>query len=203
MPKASKNSVFAQTITAYLAAINALDRDVLGRRPGLSCDGEAVTVPLLGDLHRVTANAITDRRGRQPSHAVSVVICRYLLHRSGPVVEGGELLSYKDFQGSAPYASAFTATVEEPLAAAFAGRLPRLRRAAGDMGGCEVTVDFGCDYAGWFQALPELFLTLLFYDQDEEFPARCTLLFQRRAVALLDMESLALVGDQLRRRLLD
>jgi hypothetical protein len=38
---------------------------------------------------------------------------------------------------------------------------------------------------------------LLFNDADEEFPARCTVLFEKRAEHYLDMECLAMVGMRL------
>jgi hypothetical protein len=37
-------------------------------------------------------------------------------------------------------------------------------------------------------------LLLLFNDEDEDFPAQCSLLFQRRAEKFLDMECLAIIG---------
>jgi hypothetical protein len=45
-----------------------------------------------------------------------------------------------------------------------------------------------------FEALPRVPLLLLFIDEDEDFPAQCTLLFQRRAEKFLDMECLAIIG---------
>jgi hypothetical protein len=35
---------------------------------------------------------------------------------------------------------------------------------------------------------------LLFNDKDDEFPAQCSVLFERRAQKFLDMECLAMVG---------
>jgi len=35
---------------------------------------------------------------------------------------------------------------------------------------------------------------MLFNDQDEDFPARCSLLFEKRAERYLDMECLAMMG---------
>jgi len=45
-----------------------------------------------------------------------------------------------------------------------------------------------------FNALPRIALLLLFNDGDEEFPAKCTVLFQRHAEYYLDPESLAMTG---------
>jgi hypothetical protein len=49
--------------------------------------------------------------------------------------------------------------------------------------------------------LPRVPLLLLFNDADDEFPAACSVLFERRAAGYLDMECLAMLGMQLARRL--
>jgi dienelactone hydrolase len=45
-----------------------------------------------------------------------------------------------------------------------------------------------------FDALPKIPILLLFNDADDEFPAQCLLLFERRAEKYLDMECLAILG---------
>jgi hypothetical protein len=52
-----------------------------------------------------------------------------------------------------------------------------------------------------FEALPRVSLLLLFNDRDDEFPAGCTVLFNRQAESYLDPESLAMTGGLLSRRL--
>ena len=45
-----------------------------------------------------------------------------------------------------------------------------------------------------FEALPKVPILMLFNDGDDEFSARCLVLFERRAEKYLDMECLATVG---------
>jgi hypothetical protein len=45
-----------------------------------------------------------------------------------------------------------------------------------------------------FNPLPRVPLLLLFNDADDEFPAHCSLLFERRAEKYLDAESLGILG---------
>ena len=45
-----------------------------------------------------------------------------------------------------------------------------------------------------FDALPKVPLLLLFNDRDEEFPAQCGVLFEKRTGKFIDMECLAVVG---------
>jgi Domain of unknown function (DUF3786) len=44
-------------------------------------------------------------------------------------------------------------------------------------------------------------ILLVFNDRDEDFPAHCSLLFERRAEKYLDMECLAMLGWALSERL--
>ena len=53
---------------------------------------------------------------------------------------------------------------------------------------------FSYDLCMHFNALPKIPVLLLFNDSDEEFPAQCAVLFERRAENYLDMECLAMVG---------
>lgn len=57
------------------------------------------------------------------------------------------------------------------------------------------------DLAAQFVALPRVPLLLLFNDADDEFPARCSVLFQEHADRYLDPECLAMLGRRLYARL--
>ena len=85
--------------------------------------------------------------------------------------------------------------------AAFTGRPGALHQAAAGLGGQAPTDSFPHDLALAIPALPKVPLLLLFTDADDEFPAACSVLFERRAAAYLDMECLAMLGMQLARRL--
>jgi hypothetical protein len=191
------HQVFSRTIQAYLAVIARMAADPLRDRLGVVCDGNGSIIPFFNETYRLTPHAVTDSLGCRPSHAVSVILCQYLLRCPSQEPAGKELLTYRDFRDAAPYAAAFKATVEEPLARMFSGRLPDLRQACLDLGGREVEVGVACDYAVRFLALPKISITLLFNDRDEEFAAQCTMLFQRLATGYLDPESLALTGHHL------
>jgi hypothetical protein len=57
------------------------------------------------------------------------------------------------------------------------------------------------DLSMQFKALPRISLLMLFNDDDGEFPAQCTVLFQKHAELYLDPESLAMSGAFLARSL--
>jgi hypothetical protein len=194
--KMEKKHVYEQTYNEYLSRIAALDLKFSADKLGLGMSGEDVIIPFFGKLHRVSMRGIADPSGRQPHLSVSVILCNYLL--MCPMIEplGGNWMSFKDFKDAAPLIQAFFNTVTLPIAKSFSTRLTDLEHAAEILGGYPPTDDLPYDFSMQFDALPKVPLLLLLNDQDEEFPAQCSVLFEKRVEKFLDMECLAMVGVQ-------
>ena len=62
------------------------------------------------------------------------------------------------------------------------------------MGGYPPDIKPDYDLSMQFDLLPRVPLLILFNDLDDEFPAKCTVLFERRAEEYLDAECLAIAG---------
>ena len=69
------------------------------------------------------------------------------------------------------------------------------------MSGQPAKTEISADLVMKLDALPRVPVLLVFNDQDEDFPAQCSLLFERRAEKYLDMECLAMTGWALCERL--
>ena len=130
---------------------------------------------------------------------------KYLLMCPMIVPLGGSWMSFKDFKDAAPLIQAFFNTVSVPIAESFSNRLADLERAAKDIGGYQPADNYPYDLSLQFDALSKIPLLLLFNDKDDEFPAQCSVLFEKRVEKFLDMECLAMVGmlfsDYLRKEL--
>ena len=191
---AEKSQVYEQTYKDYLTRISELDFNFIADRLGVKVDGEDVIAPFFSQPYRVSAQGITDPSGKQPHLSVSVILCKYLL--MCPLIEplGGNWMAYKDFKDAAPLIQAFSNTVTRPLAETFSSRVVKLEKAGKKMGGYPPNEEFPYDVIMQFDALPKVPLLLLFNDQDEEFPAQCGVLFEKRTEKFIDMECLAMVG---------
>ena len=191
---AEKSQVYEQTYKDYLTRISELDFNFIADRLGVTVDGEDVIIPLFGKPYRVSAKGITDPSGHKPHLSVSVILCKYLL--MCPMIEplGGNWMAYKDFKDAAPLIHAFSNTVTRPIAETFSGRVAELEKAGKKMGGYPPNEEFPYDVSMQFDALPKVPLLLLFNDRDEEFPAQCGVLFEKRTGKFIDMECLAMVG---------
>ncbi len=189
-----KDHVYQQTYQDYLARIAAIDLKFAADKLDLRMSGDAVIIPFFGKSYRVSTQGIADPAGKQPHLSISVILCKYLLMCPMIVPLGGNWMSFKDFKDAAPLIQAFFNTVTLPLADSFSARLADLENAAKKFGGYPPADDFPYDLSLQFDALSKVSLLLLFNDKDEEFPAQCSVLFERRVEKLLDMECLAMVG---------
>jgi hypothetical protein len=192
-----KNPVFEITRRGYLAEIAGIDFGRIENGLAISVQADAAVVPFLGTEYRVSADAITGPDGRPAPAAVCVVLCKHLLMCPQPRPLAADWVSFRDFRDAAPLASSFANTVEGAIARGFAGHAADLARAADALGGRPPEGGFRYDVCRVIPALPRVPVLLLFNDADEDFPASCSVLYERRAERYLDMECLAMLGAML------
>ena len=186
---------FEKTYRMYLAKVAGLDLEARAGLLGFTVEDGGAVVPLYGQPHRISPAGVTDPLGAQPLHSASVVLCQYLL--LAPSIEpagGRDWVTFKDFRDAAPFVDGFVNNSERAIARSFSGRLDVLRDACRALGGEAPKLEVSCQLKMQFQALPRVPVVLLYNDEDEEFPAEATLLFERRAERYLDMECLAILG---------
>jgi hypothetical protein len=150
---------------------------------------------------RVSEQGIRGLHGDEPDVSTRIILCHYLL-QAGEGEVSGEWVSYRDFKDSGFFIRNFQANVEERIARYFGGRPGDLDRACRRLHGKNGPDRRGGETSYTFAALPRIPLLLVFYDQDDEFPAAAKLLFDRSAPLWLDMECLAALGGIVADRLI-
>ena len=190
----AKSAAFEKTYKEYLSQIATIDFKSNAEKLGGQIDGDGVIIPFFGKPHRISPSGITDMSGKQPTLAISVVLSKYLLLCPGTTPKENDWVSYRDFKDAAPLAGAFANNAEKGVAINFSGRLNELEAACNVYGGRSPALEVSYDLSRVFDALPKVPVLMLFNDKDDEFPAKCSLLFERRAEKYLDMECLAIVG---------
>ena len=198
-----KSPIFEKTYQDYLAQIGGLDLNALQDKLGIQVyEGKAI-IPFFGNPYTVSGDGIHGPDGEKPHLSLSVILCKYLL--MCPENEPGEAdwVSFKDFKDAAPLIHAFATTVTNPISKMFSGRPATLEKDCKKIGGYTPVEAFSYDVSIKFDVLPKVPLLLLFNDQDEEFPAQCSVLFERKTEKYLDMECLAMVGMLLYKYLSD
>ncbi len=190
----SKNSIFEKTYKDYIAQVAEIDFKPIEQKLGVHAEGNDVTIPLFGKSHKVSESGITDPLGNQPSLDICVILCKYLLLCPGVYPKEKEWVSFRDLKNSGPLTSYFANDVERAIAAYFEGRLDDMKEASKLLAGYPPDIEAAYDLAMQFDALPRVPVMLLFNDVDDEFPAKSSILFERRAEKYLDAECLAMVG---------
>jgi hypothetical protein len=199
----AESKAFERIYRDYLGQLAAVDLRAAAEMLGGRADGEAAVMPFFGRPYRISAAGISDPSGSRPSHSVSVLLSKYLLMSPKNTPLDASWVSYKDFKDAGPFVGGFRNNAEVPLERAFGSNPAELQKRCGALGGVPASEDFPYEVAVRLPALPRIPILLLFNGADEEFPARCAMLFERRAEKYLDMECLAIAGWALSAYLLE
>lgn len=198
-----QSEIFEKHYRDYCAQISRIDLASVKDRLGLKEDAARMVVPFFNEEYRVSGEGIFDLSGTRPDYGICVIIAKYILLCPDRDYQNEEWVSFKDFKSVSHFTNVnfFASDVERAIEKKFAGRLEDLFRAGERSGGITHAVATRYDLSMVFRALPRISLLLLFNDGDEEFPARCTVLFQKSAENYLDPESLGMLGAALAGRL--
>ncbi len=159
---------------------------------------EAVEVPFLGRVHRILRGDVVTPEDPAPSIWVKIFLMIYATRATGRPLSG-RWVSYRDLPNTVSKARSFEACVER-IARVFEGRPADLERAARPLGGRPA--DGAAAPVGYlFPALPRVPLLLLFWDREEEFPARAVVLLDEHVLDYLDQEALVFLAEAFSERL--
>ena len=98
----AKTSVFEKTYEDYISRLSKVEFGLVGQRLGGETKEGVIAIPVFGELHRVSANGITDPSGRQPSLDTCVILSKYVLLCPGAEPREKEWVSYRDLKDSGP-----------------------------------------------------------------------------------------------------
>lgn len=158
----------------------------------LNDNGEA-EVPFLDSTFLVSDKGVRRSDGEGFKDATGSVLIHYILNGSR-CRPAGKLVTFSEIAGPLFKQGSYSGSaLERPIIKRFQGRVPELFVKAASYGGRQD----GEAGLGWisliFDLLPHIPLQLIFYDRDNEFPARSTLLYDLNATQLIDFEVLAVL----------
>jgi hypothetical protein len=191
------SKVFEETYHAYLQQIACLQ--LADRRAvlGFEIQADRAAIPFFNTCYFVGAKGIADQHGNVPHLSICVILCKYLLMCPDTLPPAGSLAAFKDFKDAGPLIHYFNSSVQGKVAHSFAGKRTALENACRELGGIPLQDDWPYLVKYRFNGLPRVPLYLLFNDEEEGFPAQCSILFERRTEAFLDMESVAMLAGAL------
>jgi hypothetical protein len=191
------SKVFEETYHAYLQQIACLQLEDRRAILGFEIQADRAAIPFFNTCYFVGAKGIADQHGNVPHLSICVILCNYLLMCPDTLPPAGNLAAFKDFKDAGPLIHYFDGSVQGKVARSFAGKRTALENACRKLGGIPLQDDWPYLVKYRFNGLPRVPLYLLFNDEEEGFPARCSILFERRTEAFLDMESVAMLAGAL------
>ena len=198
-----KSEVFEKNYMEYCAQIASLNFTSIKEILGIEQDGNRMIIPFFDNNYFVSKEGIVDKSGARPDYIICVILSKYLLLCPESLHFDTEWVSFKDFKKTSHFLNLnyFASDTEKPIVQHFSGRLDALSTACEKFGGLPYDIEISYDLTVRFDALPRISLLLLFNDGDEEFPAHCSVLFQKQAEYYLDPESLAMTSTFLAKSL--
>jgi hypothetical protein len=171
--KMSARSGFPYDSEASAFRLRFLSRDVLLSYPEMElryADGDSITAP---SIRILLSRAVME--GMKKPH-------------------GGEYLAYAQVPWGEVYLRQFTGRCVTRLAFSFGNKPDAFDRACTALGGVAAS---GADRAYTIEFLDGLYLRLLLWEPDDEFPPSAQILFSDNFPAMYTAEDMAVVGDVL------
>ncbi len=188
------NPEYEKTYRKYISEVAQKDLDSIKGKLDIDVEGNTAVIPFLNEHFRISPEGIADASGSRPRLQFCVVLCRYIL--MCPKIEPNDTTwtAYRDFKDAGPLTVFWANDVERSIAVGFSGKREKLMSACSNLKGYPPDSQLSYEIKMQFNILPKIPVLLLFNDEDDEFPASCSVLFQKSAEKYLDGESLAIIG---------
>jgi hypothetical protein len=190
----AKSTVYAETRSNYLNDVMSMDWTKLRNLHLIGVHEDRISIPFFNKVLHVSHDGIKDNHGMDASFPESVVVLKYLLMYTDKIDTDTSWVSFRDFKDSGPLTVYFSDNCEKRLQKTFGLEPEKLKGACLALGGYIPAHDLSHDIVMAFDALPRLSIFLLFNCAEDDFPAACSVLFEKRAEQILDPESLAILA---------
>lgn len=190
------SDVFEKNYQEYCAQMAKIDFGSIINELGVVLDNDRMFIPFFNNRYFVSNKGIVNESGKRPDYMTCVILAKYILLCPDQSYFDKEWVSFKDFKKISHFTNVnyFSSDTERAIQRHFSGKLNDLKKACGELDGSQHEMEISYDLSIQFNALPRISLLLLFNDGDEEFPAKCTVLFPKHAEYYLDPESLAMTS---------
>lgn len=154
--------------------------------------GEA-KIPFLGTTFLISNEGVRRSDGKGFKDDIGSVLIHYILKGSSSR-PAGNFINFAELAGPLFKQSSYSSSaLERPIINRFQGRVPELFEVAALYGGHKGGEAGLGSVSLIFDVLPHIVLQLIFYDRNDEFPARATLLFDYNSTQFIDFEVLAVL----------
>jgi hypothetical protein len=195
MEETEENGGYRRIYQDLLRELERVDLAVSARHLGLpGQDTGEIEVVCLGEIYKVSKRGIRQKEGSPFPEPVGSVLAHYII-KASCCEPAGRFVTFAELAGPLFKQGSYSRdALEYPLVKRYRGRVPELLAAAASLGG-RIGGEGGLGSVSLIlELLPKIPVQLVFYDQDEEFPARATLLYDRNATLFIEFEFLAVLA---------
>lgn len=194
MKEKRANGGYRKNYEALIERLKNADIVTSAKNLGLALnEAKEAIVPFLGSNFLVSNKGVRRYDGKEINDSIGSVIVYYILAGSC-CRPAGKFITFSELAGPLfKHGSYSSSALERPIIKRFQGRIPELLLLAANFGGRQGGEAGLGSVSLIFEMLPHILLQLIFYDRDEEFPARATLLFDQNATQLIEFEVLAVL----------
>ncbi|MGL4606778.1 MAG: DUF3786 domain-containing protein [Eubacteriaceae bacterium] len=151
-------------------------------------------VKVMGEDYRVSypTGEVRNKSGEDfDNYKLKTMILRYLINATG-VPATGETIAYRDVSGGNIYFASFEGRCLKRFAFTFNYNLSGLKKAMDILGGTPQKLG---DYSWRFEVINNMFLTVILWVGDDEFPPESQILFDANFPSAFSAEDMAVLGD--------
>jgi len=164
----------------------------LALRAGAQCTREGLRLTYFGEERFISYPELVvhDAAGNRRPEEEQLLILDYLRNADGTAPRG-EWKGFRELPEGQFYFKAFQGYTGDLLVREFGNDLEGFKRAAEALGGAPLELGSAA-YA--FEVLPHLHLAVVYWQGEEEFPPRASVLFDAAACRYLPTDGLAILG---------
>ncbi len=168
-----------------------------GRTPGPFKGSPHIRLPYFSKSLLVSRERVTDEQGKELTRNEQTFIFIHMA-AGGTSSPTGKMKSLKEFPNTVSKIVSMNEHVETPLKQKFSGRMDTLRSRCLANGGTDVGDRYESpDLAFQFRVFPKVYITLLFWDENEGFDPDAKLMFDETIMDHMDIEAVMFMSEHL------
>lgn len=174
------------------------DQEALCAKVGLDTyDADVIRLSYFGEPHEIDRKTgqirCLGKPGHKPGFDETMAIYNFLYYAKAGAENSGEWVHFRDVKAAGVFEDAFERQVLKPFAKAFEGRTEEWKAAGERMGFFPLPYGDAAFQVPAFFCIP---LRVIFWDGDEEFPAKINILFDKNITEFIHPESVVMLGSE-------
>ncbi len=168
-----------------------------GKTPGPFKDIPHIRLPYFTKSLFISKDRVADDQGLDLSRNEQTFVYIHLAS-GGTSSPTGNMKSLKEFPNTVSKIVSMQDHVEKPIKQSFSGRLSDLQTVCKNNGGTDVGDRYDSpDLAFQFRVFPKIYITLLFWDENEGFEPDAKLMFDETVMDHMDIEAVMFMSEHL------